>query len=195
MRTLETDRLTIRAFALSDAETYSRLLDAAFGTGAHGSPEEKRVVFAYQVAADPGLALLHQPPYGDRAIVLRASGEIVGSVGFAACLGPFGQLPSFEPTTRFTSEIGLFWALFPEHWGRGYATEAAAAMVAYAFAQLQLRRVVATTEHENTRSIGVMSRLGMRIERNPLREPAWFQTVGILDYAAGTATAAPQGER
>ena len=181
MRTLETDRLIIRAFALAEEDTYSRLLDAAFGPGAYGSNDEKRVMFRYQVAADAGLALLHQPPYGDRAIVVRGSGDVVGSVGFAPCLMPFGQLPSFEPTTRFTSEIGLFWALFPDHWRNGYATEAAAAMVAYAFDQLRLRRIVATTENDNTRSIGVMRRLGMRIERNPRAEPAWFQTVGILD--------------
>jgi len=167
MRTLETDRLIIRAFTLEDGDTYSRLLDAAFGADAYGSPGAKRVMFEYQVAADAGHALLHQPPYGDRAIVLRSGGEIVGSVGFAPCLMPFGQLPSFEPSTRFTSEVGLFWALFPEHWGRGFATEAAAAMVAYGFSQLRLRRIVATTEHDNARSLDVMRRLGMRIERNP----------------------------
>jgi ribosomal-protein-alanine N-acetyltransferase len=183
MRALETTRLIIRAFARAEAETYSRLLDEAFGVGAHGSEDEKRVMFEYQVAADPGLALLHQPPYGDRAIVSRGSGAVIGSVGFAPCLMPFGQLPSFEPTTRFTSEMGLFWALFPEHWGHGYATEAAAAMIGYAFGQLRLRRIVATTEHDNTRSINVMRRLGMRLERNARAEPEWFQTVGILDNA------------
>jgi ribosomal-protein-alanine N-acetyltransferase len=184
VRTLETDRLHIRAFALEDGDTYSRLLDAAFGADAYGSPAVKRVIFEYQVAADAGLALLHQPPYGDRAIVLRSSREIIGAVGFAPCLMPFGQLPSFEPTTRFTSEVGLFWALFPDQQSRGYATEAAAAMVAYAFSELRLRRIVATTEHDNTRSINVMRRLGMRIERNPRTEPEWFQTVGTLDNAS-----------
>jgi len=184
MRTLETDRLIIRAFALPEAETYSRLLDAAFGTGAYGSGEERRLMFEYQVAADAGHALLHQPPYGDRAIVLRSSGEIVGSVGFAPCLMPFGQLPSFEPTARFTSEVGLFWALFPDQQDHGYATEAATAMVAYAFAELRLRRIVATTENDNTRSLDVMRRLGMRIERNPRPEPEWFQSVGIIDNAS-----------
>jgi RimJ/RimL family protein N-acetyltransferase len=179
MRTLDTARLRIRAFVLADAETYSRLLDEAFGAGSYGSSADKRIVFDYQVAADAGMALLHQPPYGDRAIVLRDSGEVVGSVGFAPCLMPFGLLPSFEATDRFTSEIGLFWALFPEHQGQGYATEAAAAMVAYAFDELRLRRIVATTEHGNTRSIDVMRRLGMRLERNPQAEPHWFQTVGI----------------
>ena len=185
MRTLEAERLIIRAFVPEDAGTVSRLLDAAFGPGSYGSPadkiERRRVMFEYAVAADAGMALLHQPPYGDRAIVKRDGNELIGSVGFAPCLMPFGQLPSFEPTTRFTSEIGLFWALFPEHSGHGYATEAAAAMVAYAFDELRLRRIVATTEHDNARSIGVMRRLGMRIERNPRSEPAWFQTVGILD--------------
>jgi len=184
MRVLDTARLTIRAFALPEAETYSRLLDAAFGAASHGSRDEKRIMFEYQVAADAGMALLHQPPYGDRAIVLRERGEVVGSVGFAPCLMPFGLLPSFERTTRFTSEMGLFWALFPEHQDRGYATEAAAAMVAYAFDELRLRRIVATTEHGNTRSINVMRRLGMRLERNPQDEPLWFQTVGILDHRA-----------
>ncbi len=184
MRALDTVRLTIRAFALPDAKTYSRLLDEAFGAESYGSNDEKRVVFAYQVAADAGMALLHQPPYGDRAIVLRDSGAIVGSVGFAPCLMPFGRLPSFEATEHFTSEIGLFWALFSAHQGRGYATEAAAAMVAYAFDELRLRRIVATTEHDNTRSINVMRRLGMRLERNPQDEPPWFQTVGILDHPA-----------
>lgn len=181
MRTLETDRLIIRAFVLEDGETYSRLLDAAFGADSYGSADSKRVMFEYQVAADAGLALLHQPPYGDRAIVLRNTGEVIGSVGFAPCLMPFGQLPSVEPTTRFTSEVGLFWALFPDQQDHGYATEAAAAMVAYAFATLHLLRIVATTEHDNTRSINVMRRLGMRIERNPRAEPVWFQTVGSLD--------------
>lgn len=176
--------MIIRAFVPEDGDTYSRLLDAAFGTDAHGSSDAKSVMFAYQVAADAGLAQLHQPPYGDRAIVLRSTREIIGSVGFVPALAPFGQLPSFERTTRFTPEVGLFWALFPDHWGHGYATESAATLVAYAFNELRLRRVVATTEHDNARSIKVMRRLGMRIEKNPQPEPAWLQTVGILENAA-----------
>jgi RimJ/RimL family protein N-acetyltransferase len=181
MRTLETDRLIIRAFTHQDGDTYPRLLDAAFGTDSDSAAEERRIIFEYQVAADPGLALLHQPPYGDRAIVLRDSGVVIGSVGYAPCLMPFGLLPSFEPTTLFTSEVGLFWALFPEHVGHGYATEAAAAMISYAFESLRLRRIVATTEHDNARSLNVMRALGMRIERNHQVEPTWLQSVGILD--------------
>ena len=183
MRTLDSERLSIRAFVLEDGDTYSRLLDAAFGGDSYGSSDSKRVMFEFQVASDAGLALLHQPPYGDRAIVLRTTGKIIGSVGFAPALAPFGLLPSFESSPHFTPEVGLFWALFPDQQGHGYATEAAAAMVAYAFAELRLRRIIATTEHDNTRSMNVMRRLGMRLERNPGAEPHWFQTIGVLDNA------------
>ena len=80
--------------------------------------------------------------------------------------------------------MGLYWIVAPEHRGCGIASEAAAALVAHAFAELGLARVVATTEHANLASLGVMRRLGMRIERNPGPEPAWFQTVGVLEAGA-----------
>ncbi len=179
MRPLETERLVIRSFLKSDAEEFS-LLDEAFGAKSYGSEDATRLLLDYNVIADRAHDALHQPPYEDRAIVLKSEETLVGSVGLAPCLAPFGRLPSFGGTRRRTPEVGLFWALFPAHWGRGYATEAARAMVSYAFEELDLARIVATTEHSNLRSIAVMRRLGMTIERNPEPEPHWFQTVGVL---------------
>jgi RimJ/RimL family protein N-acetyltransferase len=180
MRTLETDRLVIRPFVLDDAAEFKRLLDEAFGHQSYGAEDTTRLLLEYNVIADRAHDLLHQTPYEDRAIVLKSDGRLIGAVGFAACLAPFGQLGSFDDTPHRTSEVGLFWALFPEHWGKGYATEAARAMVSYAFDELELARIVATTEHDNVRSIAVMKRLGMTIERNPRAEPHWLQTVGVL---------------
>src|SRR6185312_4176283 len=126
---------------------------------------------------------LRQPPYGERAIVLNDSGVLVGLVGLVPSLGPFGLLPSWpEPGDRFLPEVGLYWAVAPEHRRRGFAAEAAAILIDHAFAELDLARVVATTERENAASIGVMRRLGMRVEENPEPEPAWFQVVGILSH-------------
>jgi RimJ/RimL family protein N-acetyltransferase len=128
---------------------------------------------------------LRQPPYGERGVELRESGEMIGLVGLVPALGPFGLLPSWpEPGGRHRPEVGLYWAVAPEHRRRGIAAEAAAALIAYAFAEVGLARVVATTEYGNVASIGVMRRLGMRIERNPAPEPAWFQVVGVLDAEA-----------
>jgi RimJ/RimL family protein N-acetyltransferase len=97
--------------------------------------------------------------------------------------------------TRLTSpEVGLYYAFFPAHQHQGYATEAVRALIAFAFSVLRLRRIVATTTYENVRSMGVMRRVGMRIEQNPDPDPFWLQVVGVLDNpvamppsAAGTA--------
>ena len=180
MKTLETDRLVIRPFVFDDAGEYRRLLDETFGHESYGAEDTTRLLLEYHVLADKAHDALHQTPYEDRAIVRRSDGTLIGAVGFAACLAPFGQLRSFDGAPHRTSEVGLFWALFPEHQGNGYATEAARAMVSYAFDELDLARIVATTEHDNLRSIAVMKRLGMTIERNPLAEPQWLQTVGVL---------------
>jgi ribosomal-protein-alanine N-acetyltransferase len=180
MRTLETDRLVIRAFVMEDAPAFGRVLDEAFGRDSYGTEDATRLLLEYNVIADKAHDALHQTPYEDRAIVLKSDGSLIGAVGFAACLAPFGQLSSFGGMPHRTSEVGLFWALLPKQWGKGYATEAARAMVSYAFDELELERIVATTEHDNLRSIAVMKRLGMTIERNPLDEPHWFQTVGVL---------------
>ncbi len=129
------------------------------------------------------LAELRQPPYGERGIALDESGRLVGLVGLVPALGPFGLLPSWsEQGSRFVPEVGLYWAVAPAFRRRGIAAEAAAVLVDHAFTELGLARLVATTERENLASIGVMRRLGMRVEENPEPEPAWFQVVGILSH-------------
>ena len=62
------------------------------------------------------------------------------------------------------------------------ASEAAQALITYGFGPLNLARIVATTEYENLASIGVMRRLGMHIERNPLPDPFYFQVVGVIEH-------------
>jgi ribosomal-protein-alanine N-acetyltransferase len=56
-------------------------------------------------------------------------------------------------------EVG--WRLTREHWGRGYATEAAAAAMAFGFETAGLEEIVALTVPANIRSRRVMERLGM----------------------------------
>ena len=184
MRDLENDRLLIRALRPDDRDVFAAIVDAAFGSP-HGAAEYSDMV-NYHALGDRVHDILHQPPYGERAVVLQASGVVIGLVGFVPCLRPFAQLPSFGgvPDARYTAEVGLFWAVAPEHRGRGIATEAARAMIAYAFDELRLARIVATTDHDNPASIAVMRRLGMTIDRNPFATPPWHQVVGFLDAPA-----------
>jgi RimJ/RimL family protein N-acetyltransferase len=186
MPTLETERLVIRELVLDDLDAYMDISNLAFDLD--GSRERYRESLEWATRNYRALANLHQPPYGDRAIVLRETNEMIGMIGLVPSLMPFGMLPSFAneiaPSRAQLSspEFGLFWALHPKHWRKGFATEAARAMIDFAFDQMQIRRIVATTEYDNKRSQAVMRRLGMSLEHNPKSEPAYFQVVGILEH-------------
>jgi RimJ/RimL family protein N-acetyltransferase len=173
---IRTPRLVIRPLTDSDGHACRSVLalpdDDAF----------KRW-FTWAVAAPAALADLRQPPYGERAVILAATSELVGLVGLVPELGPFSQLDGSPPGGRCTPELGLYWALSPEHRGNGYATEAAGALCRALFTALNPKRLIAATEHTNIASQAVMRRLGMRMHTNAHPEPAWLQIVGVLDSA------------
>lgn len=58
-------------------------------------------------------------------------------------------------------EVEVWYALAPEHWGRGLATEAAEAMLHFGFGQLGLKEIWAGANLDNAASFRVMERLGM----------------------------------
>lgn len=189
---LETDRLLIRPFTLENLDSLHQILDvelaqAEFGTEGAKSLGEREQWLQWTILNYEELAKLYQPPYGDRAIVLKHSGQLIGACGFVPCLDAFEQLPSWHPSVHEskpalnTTEFGLFYAISPSAQGQGYATEAARALAQYAFQTLKLKRVIATTTADNAASMQVMRHLGMRIETNPLPEPPWLQIVGILE--------------
>src|SRR5215469_4957730 len=81
----------------------------------------------------------------------------------------------------YSPEFGLYYALSPAYKRQGYATEAAQALINYAFTHLHLKQSVTTTTTGNEASIGVMRKVGMRIEKNTSPDPPGFQVVGILE--------------
>jgi RimJ/RimL family protein N-acetyltransferase len=182
MPVLETERLLVRPFELDDLEACHQLLDIeAWQTGR--SLGEREAWLKWAVLNYAALAHLGQPPYSDRAVVLKATSELVGSVGFVPGLMPFDRLPSFGgdiASDRFQPQVGMFWCTRSAHLNRGYATEAAGAMVDYAFRVLKLSCILAWTRYDNAASQAVMRHLGMSIERNPRPDPSWFQVVGVL---------------
>ncbi len=62
-------------------------------------------------------------------------------------------------------ELQLLYGLHPRVWGRGFATEAARAVMRYGFEQLGFHRIVASANAPNTDSISVMENTGMRFEK------------------------------
>jgi ribosomal-protein-alanine N-acetyltransferase len=87
------------------------------------------------------------------AIETKADGRLIGNCGV--------RLPA---SGARIAEIG--YELNPDEWGRGYATEAARAMLDFGFTEFALQRAWANCVVENTASARVLARLGMR--RAPL---------------------------
>jgi RimJ/RimL family protein N-acetyltransferase len=85
------------------------------------------------------------------AVVLDATGEVVGDCGL-----------HWHDNDHRQGEIGFI--VHPDHQGRGYATEAAGAVLRIGFEEARLHRIVGRTEARNVASAGVLERLGMRRE-------------------------------
>ena len=145
MPLLQTQRLRIRPFEMGDLEDVYRLLDVELREAETGSERMDSLAaraewLRWAVLNYDQLALLYQPPYGDRAVVLQDSGEMVGACGFVPCLMPFEQLPALAPA-RPAARPGhhRIWPVlrrFPGPPAPGYAAEAARALVDYAFSTL-----------------------------------------------------------
>jgi RimJ/RimL family protein N-acetyltransferase len=88
----------------------------------------------------------------------REDGRVLGRAGFLRWDPETWQIGGTE------TEIG--WMLAREHWGHGYATEAALALRDWAFAEQGLTRLISLIQHGNLASVRVAERLGERYERD-----------------------------
>ena len=88
---------------------------------------------------------------GQWALEEKATGTFVGRAG------------TFWPNRDDWPGIEIGWALHPDHWGKGYATEAGAASVEYAFAHHDVDALYSVILPENERSQGVAKRLGFTL--------------------------------
>jgi RimJ/RimL family protein N-acetyltransferase len=83
--------------------------------------------------------------------------HLIGIVGLAVPV-------SFE---ELLPTVTIGWRFSPAQWGKGYATEAATAVLRQAFVAMGLERVGCVTHSENRRSLAVTQRLGMTIVSSP----------------------------
>jgi RimJ/RimL family protein N-acetyltransferase len=184
---IDTERLRIRPLGPADLEDCHQLnvdLGWVDPTSTEAEQRERRRSWlAWMVDCYREFGRLHQPRYGERAIVRKADDRFVGLVGLVPSLVPMGQLDGYGALrgAPASPELGLFWAVAPALQRQGFATEAALAFMTHVARVLDARRLVATTEHDNAASIAVMRRIGMRCHLNPYPEPPWLQVVGVWD--------------
>jgi RimJ/RimL family protein N-acetyltransferase len=147
---LHTDRLSLRELGDADADFILRLLN---------EPSFLRFIGdrGVRTAADARRYLLEGPI---TSYARNGFGLHLVELGDATPIGICGLL---WRDTLDAPDIGF--AFLPEYWGRGYALEAASAVLAYAREVLRLARVVAVVSPDNDRSIGVLGKLGLQFER------------------------------
>ena len=95
------------------------------------------------------------------AVVLKESGQLIGNCGI-------------RQASAGAHEADIGYELAPDHWGNGYATEAASAIVQFGFAELKVHRVWAWCIADNVASAHVLEKLGLMLEGR-LREKEYFK--------------------
>lgn len=174
-----------RNAAPDDLDAAHRLLDLDLqwaGPGVTLDQRQKKLLFQIALAQWSTIGCV----YGDRAIVLKATGELIGICGFrpwictAAERSQFG-LRGDDGHPFNTPEMGVGYALSSRHRGQGYAAEAVRALLEYAFRELKVRRVVALAERENVNSANLMARVGMTVGINPDGEAVYPWAVGMIE--------------
>jgi len=159
---IETERLVLRRPRLSDAKA----LHAMFG-----DPEVMRYIgdgstlTPAKTKAWIEKALARWKADGFGHYVIEKDRKVIGRAGFLVWdpdewkTGTLAELGSH-------AAIELGWMLALEHWGNGYATEAAIALRNYGFKELKFERLISLITHGNDASVKVAERLGARYVRD-----------------------------
>jgi RimJ/RimL family protein N-acetyltransferase len=104
------------------------------------------------------------------SVVRKEDERLLGRVGFLMW-DPERWVSAMHEELEGELETEIGWTLASEHWGRGYATEAAVACRDWALGELGLRRLVSVIAPDNTASIRVAERIGETLEREDLPGP------------------------
>ena len=151
MRTiLETDRLILREFVLDDLPAFYRLVsdpvitrytgDCAASIEEVARGMDERIFRHYR-----------ERGYARWAVILKSTRAIIG----------FAGLKYLDDL----NEVDLGYRFLPGYWGQGLATEAARAVVDYGFRVLKLPRIIGICDLENTASLRVLEKAGLKFEK------------------------------
>jgi ribosomal-protein-alanine N-acetyltransferase len=164
LQVIECERLRLRPFTLADAPDVARLAgDALVAETTLNIPHPyppgaaEAWIGAHRAEWERGTAL-------NLALERREDGVLLGAIGLGI------------NADHASAEVG-YWIGVP-YWGSGYATEAARALIAYAFDELGLNRLYAYHVTGNPASGRVMQKAGMRLEgelRQNLRKGGEFR--------------------
>jgi RimJ/RimL family protein N-acetyltransferase len=151
MNVLETERLTLREFQLDDAEFVRQLLNESGFLRYIGDKGVRTLADARDYLLKGPIESYRRFGFGLYLASLREDGAPIGMCGLVKREG--------------LADVDVGFALRSRYWSRGYAVEAAAAVLDYGARVLNLGRIVAIANPENHASIAVLERIGLKFER------------------------------
>lgn len=150
MKILETERLILRTLEVDDAEFYLRQVNEPSWHQFIGDKGIRTVEAARAAILSGPVAMFEREGFSLYLTELKDSGLPIGICG----LIKRDTLP----------DVDIGYAFLPEHWGKGYAQEAAAAVLAYGNRAFGLQRIVAITAPDNQQSIKLLEKIGLKFE-------------------------------
>jgi RimJ/RimL family protein N-acetyltransferase len=166
MTILQTERLLLREMTEADAEHLVRLAQNPNVTRYLPEPPLAGVEEAVRL-----LKAVIFPQYANRigrwAVVRRDTGELIGWCGLKYIAG--------------ANEYDLGYRYFEEHWGRGYATEAALAVLRYGVERLRGARIVGKAMVGNAGSRRVLEKVGLAFEAYVVEDCGAFEAYVVED--------------
>jgi len=162
---METKRLVLRALRVDDAEALHPMYSDV-DANTYGS---RPATVSIEETRDRVTKAIADTAWRAWAITLKGDDTALGTA-------VIGTVASYEKRQGKVTEIGYI--LSRPYWGRGYVTEAVAALIDLLFSEGQ-RRVVADTDPDNAPSIAVVKRLGFTLEATLRAE--WETHIGVRD--------------
>lgn len=164
---IETDRLILRAFERADFDAYAAIrADETVARWTVGGKPLTRAEAWPKILQHAGHWALMG--YGFWAVEEKATGAMIGEAGF------IDMQRDYDPKVNGVPEIG--WIIAPAAQGKGYATEATTAAIAWGAQHFGPIRVIAAVSVENTPSIRVAEKCGFKecLRRDFRGHPAVF---------------------
>jgi len=148
---LETERLFLRKFTTDDATFMLGLLNEPSFLANIGDKGVKTVDEAVSYIQTGPMTSYQRFGFGIYLVELKESGAAIGLCG----LIKRDELP----------DIDVGFAFLPAYWSKGYAFEAASAVVDFGKREFGIQRIVAIARPDNSGSIRVLEKLGLRFDR------------------------------
>jgi RimJ/RimL family protein N-acetyltransferase len=156
MSVLETERLRLRRLDEGDAEFLLGLLNEPSYVRNIGDRGVRTIDDARRYLAERFVASYERHGFGLYLVELKATGEAIGICGLV------------KRDSLADPDVGF--AFLPRFWSKGYATESAAAVMAYGRDALGIGRIVAIVSPDNAGSIRVIEKLGLRYDRETVSD-------------------------